>query len=114
MQATLGEVFPCSSLSWKTGKACCVVYILRQHVTTVTSTPPLSPNQVTKQKKSLTFVVFTAYLALYVATCKEVSPTLCFREKVNSATKYLSEDVKYLKNVCLVFLWGHNVLEESL
>lgn len=47
-----------------------------------------TPNQANKQKKKIS-LLFSVYLAFYVAPCKEEAPPLLFRENVNGATKFL-------------------------
>lgn len=98
MQATLGEVFFLQHCLFvlenrKSSCSCCVVYILRQHVTTVTSAPSLLPkpsNQTNKQKSVTLFSVYCLLGLLYCTLQKRGFPSpLPFREKVNSATKFL-------------------------
>lgn len=95
-QAPLGEVSPCSTVSFfgKQEKPSFLLYGLYLEVTCHNSnlhtTFPSQTKPPNKKKIPHLCFLFMAYLTLYCTLQKKRSPpTLPFREKVNSATKFL-------------------------
>lgn len=112
MQATLGEVVPAVLFVTENRKTVVpVVWFIdfeaTCHNSNLHSTSPSQTKQPNKKNPSLLFSVYCLLGFLYCTLQKKSPSILPLREGVSSATKFLWEDGKYLKNVCVVFLWGH-------